>query len=1053
MMRRLALAGFVCLALAAATPVHAAQEVPGRLVVELTDAGARALHAGTLRLPLPPGGEAMHPRIEPLFTSRTGPLARFALITFEPPAGADATPLNREWLESFGRSSSVVRGGSDWVMNMAALPDDPYLLGNPGPPRQFHIHNPSGLSERFARAWPFMPAGREVIVGVIDSGAYWRHPDLGGGGSPPDARVFWQNATEVNGSAGVDDDGNGKVDDFIGWDFVEVSAIPVSLGQSAPVSGEDGHVPDNDPTDLAGHGTEVAGFINALTDNGVGIAGAAPQARIMVLRAGWLSSVGPVVYMSFCAQAIEYAALNGARVLNCSWDSIGDAQYGLAAALDVAINTYGVVVVGSAGNSNTSSTEFQYLASREDCLGVAGVLESGVKPGSGNIGSNFGTWVDLAGFYTGPPSTTLSYATRLPGYKVNSGTSFASPQVAAAAALVRGVAPQASASAVRGWLKTTGRSVAAMNPSYATLLGSGLVDAAAAVQAAGGGWDTPARARSLTPYTAGDPETAPSFLFVAPNSLKAWSTATGGAAPELMDSVASAPIVAGELPLVMAWPGVSAPMAVWREGTSLRGVPFAGVAPPGWPVSIDADAGQPAASASTTEPEVFVPSTQGLFIVRYNGAAEPTTERLSFACSSVAVGSIDSVGPVDVAAVDSAGALHIFLRGGAGGTTRWDDAPGLDLLPPVITSGGQVLVACSDPSAPSTLQWLRRYQLVPQVGFSMDGVSIDAPPFTALSLAGFAADKRLVAVAADSAGGIHVIEPGTVPVVQFVSAGGPIAGEVLCADLDGDWESDLIALRRDGTLLAWRSDLTPLAGFPRRFPFGAIETPMVADAEGVRYVVIADTAGGLWSLPMGPAGRPAPWPTARGDAGRRAYLGFDRATPVEPGVSSLKWTWKDVGGVLCWSGEGLDSFIQLRVRDLGSDDAVWSGSPYDSRCVRIEGVNAACTLAMDGLGRTSGWRVLRSLDILPPGLRVAAPEPNPSPSGTRIAWSGALGSVRVTILDVRGQVVREERFSEPAGAFFWDGVDGRGHTAPGGIYFARVSDGAHTVARRLVRVR
>ena len=101
----------------------------------------------------------------------------------------------------------------------------------------------------------------------------------------------------------------------------------------------------------------------------------------MVLRAGWLSPSGPVVYMSFCAQAIEYAALNGARVLNCSWDSIGDAQYGLAAALDVAINTYGVVVVGSAGNAGTSSTASQYLASREDCLGVAGVLESGSEGG------------------------------------------------------------------------------------------------------------------------------------------------------------------------------------------------------------------------------------------------------------------------------------------------------------------------------------------------------------------------------------------------------------------------------------------------------------------------------------------------------------------------------------------------------------------------------------------------------------------------------------------------------------------------------------------------
>jgi hypothetical protein len=252
-------------------------------------------------------------------------------------------------------------------------------------------------------------------------------------------------------------------------------------------------------------------------------------------------------------------------VLNCSWDSIGDAQYGLAAALDMAINTYGVVVVGSAGNENVSSTAKEYLASREDCLGVAGVLESGVKAS----GSNFGTWVDLAGFYTGPPSTTFFYATGLPGYKVNSGTSFASPQVAAAAALVRGVAPQASASTVRAWLKATCQSVAAMNPSYATLLGSGLVDAASAVQAAGGGWDAEARARGLTPYSAGNPETAPNFLFVGPHSLRALATATGESAPDYR--LGGSTIADGDLPLVVAWPG--APR--WRCGAraSLRGVP------------------------------------------------------------------------------------------------------------------------------------------------------------------------------------------------------------------------------------------------------------------------------------------------------------------------------------------------------------------------------------------------------------------------------------------------------------------------------------------------
>jgi hypothetical protein len=99
-------------------------------------------------------------------------------------------------------------------------------------------------------------------------------------------------------------------------------------------------------------------------------------------------------------------------------------------------------------------------------------------------------------------------------------------------------------------------------------------------------------------------------------------------------------------------------------------------------------------------------------------------------------------GPVDVAAVDSSGALHIYVRYSGGETAHWDEAPGIDPLPPVITSGGQVLVAYSDLSAPATVQWLWRCRVtsvMPWTGFQIDRMRIDSPPFTALSLGGFAA--------------------------------------------------------------------------------------------------------------------------------------------------------------------------------------------------------------------------------------------------------------------------------------------------------------------------
>ncbi len=481
----------------AASP-RAGDPVPGRVVLELTDEGARLLRAGKLELPIPPGGEALEPKLEPMFRNPTDRTRRFALLTFRADRARDPSVLDTEWLDAVGGSPEVLRGEPDRVMSMSALPDDPYFLGQDLLVRQYCLYNPGGLSFNAVRAWPFIPADRRVTVAIIDTGVAWHHSDLGGG-NPPDTGVFWINEAERNGAAGVDDDGNGWTDDVIGYDFV-------NAGEDLPTYSvppyEDRSDPDPDPDDRAGHGTLVSGFVNALTGNGVGLAGAAPPARIMALRAGWYSSdaraLGPIVYMSYCAQALHYAAVNGARVANCSWDSLD--LLGLGAALDEAIEDFDMVVVGSAGNFGTNSTGIQYLASREDCLGVAGVLETGVKAGQ----SDYGAWVDVCGFFSGNPSTWIQGSTGTLGYAVEQGTSFSAPQVTALAALLRAVAPAASGAQVRAWIRDTAQDLDGLNPGYAGQLGTGLVDYAAAVQLAGGGWDAPGDAHGLTPLSVGD---------------------------------------------------------------------------------------------------------------------------------------------------------------------------------------------------------------------------------------------------------------------------------------------------------------------------------------------------------------------------------------------------------------------------------------------------------------------------------------------------------------------------------------------------------------------
>src|SRR6185503_18717521 len=98
---------------------------------------------------------------------------------------------------------------------------------------------------------------------------------------------IWVNALERDGTAGVDDDGNGYVDDDRGWDFVALDS------EQQVVPGEDWRDEDNDPDDFVGHGTAVAGIAAARTDNRIGVASTAWNARIMPLRVGWSGARAP----------------------------------------------------------------------------------------------------------------------------------------------------------------------------------------------------------------------------------------------------------------------------------------------------------------------------------------------------------------------------------------------------------------------------------------------------------------------------------------------------------------------------------------------------------------------------------------------------------------------------------------------------------------------------------------------------------------------------------------------------------------------------------------
>ena len=299
---------------------------------------------------------------------------------------------------------------------------------------------------------------RPVIVAVIDTGLDWNHKDI-------DWKNIWNNPKEIAGN-GIDDDGNGYVDDLIGWNFV---------------------ANNNKPWDDDGHGTFVAGII-AAAHNDIGISGINPGAKIMVVKA--LNAFGHT-RASNIAQAIIYAVDNGAQIINIS---VGGKHLSRAKqdALDYA-HSRGVLVVMAAGNEATDTAD--YSSGLNHLITVAAT-----DPEDRRVNySNWGQQVDIAA----PGTDVLSLRARQTDFLSNitdsnyhigdayvgkdkryfraGGTSFAAPMVSATASLILANKPKLSHIQVRHMLLNSARDIE--TPGWDQLTGYGLLDARAALKA------------------------------------------------------------------------------------------------------------------------------------------------------------------------------------------------------------------------------------------------------------------------------------------------------------------------------------------------------------------------------------------------------------------------------------------------------------------------------------------------------------------------------------------------------------------------------------------
>jgi len=256
-------------------------------------------------------------------------------------------------------------------------------------------------------AWDVETGDSDVVIAIVDTGVDWDHPDL--------AANIWNNTDEI--VDGIDDDGNGYIDDVRGWDFFD---------------------DDNDPMDFDGHGTHCAGIAAAVTNNGVGIAGMCWNSKIMALRAGTAEGLKS----DDCALAIRYAADNGVHVISMSWGSPYRSET-IKREIDYAYSK-GCVLVAAAGNDDLRQ-KF-YPAALDNVIAVGATDQDNDRA----YFSNYGSWIDVSAPGVGIYSTYFGDT-----YNFLQGTSMSTPLVAGLAGLLLSKKSTFTNEEVRNVLRST----------------------------------------------------------------------------------------------------------------------------------------------------------------------------------------------------------------------------------------------------------------------------------------------------------------------------------------------------------------------------------------------------------------------------------------------------------------------------------------------------------------------------------------------------------------------------------------------------------------------
>jgi len=322
----------------------------------------------------------------------------------------------------------------EYVYTFDFTPNDPYIAS------QWFLSKISAYA-----GWDLSQGDTSVVIGMVDSGSDLDHPDLA-------ANIKYNYAE--NPTNGLDDDENGYIDDWRGWDFAGANYLSLSE--------------DNDPnitTVYCEHGSHTSGCASAVTNNGLGVAGPGFKCKLLISKHGADNdnTGGGSSYVYRTDMGLAYCYQNGAKVINCSFGGTSYSSYTQLLVNNAWAN--GTVIVASAGNDGQNVP--RYPASYDNVVSVASTNSSDHR----SYFSNYHSTVDVCA-----PGENIYETLWNNTYAYMDGTSMSAPITSGTVALIRSKFPNLTCDEVVTKLKLGVDSIYNLNPSYVGLLGTGRIN-------------------------------------------------------------------------------------------------------------------------------------------------------------------------------------------------------------------------------------------------------------------------------------------------------------------------------------------------------------------------------------------------------------------------------------------------------------------------------------------------------------------------------------------------------------------------------------------------